>query len=173
MTRETKERLFLDLLPMIRAAGRTFARRAGYPVDDIVQEASIAAWVGLDSYDASKSQPWTYAAHCIHWHLLTYWRRAHNKSRFADNRPATLTDEPADHRLNEYGSSMEFEELISVCSEVDRDVVLLRYRDGLTQQETGERLGITHQRVQVKEKRALGRMRERRTDLRRMRVQGR
>lgn len=160
MTRETKERLLLDLLPMIRAAGRSFARRAGYPADDIVQEASIAAWVGLDSYDASLSQPWTFITRCIHWHLLTYWRRAHNKSRFADTRPASLTTDVTDHRENEFSGSLEFEELLTVCSEVDRDVVLLRYRDGLTQQETGERLGITHQRVQVKEKRALNRIRE-------------
>lgn len=155
MTHDEKERLLLSLMPNIRAAGRSFARRSGYPADDMVQEACIAVWVGLENYDPLLSSVRTFADRCIYWRLLTYWRKAHDKRRFPETRPAELPTEVQDYRGSECRSSLEFEELIQCCRPRDAEVLRLQFAEGLTQDEIGEQQGCSHQAINQCKRRAL------------------
>ena len=162
MTRETKEQTLLDLLPHIRHEAARFARRFGFEAADIEQEACIAAWKSLDTFDPSLGyQVWTYVSSTIRWALLGYWGKSRQKRRFPSKRPEHLAAEPSDHRTNPLDLQREFAEAIQPCNCVEKEVLALWLRDGYTTAEIGERMHVSHQRVSQRAKCGLEKIRRR------------
>jgi RNA polymerase sigma-B factor len=55
---------------------------------------------------------------------------------------------------------MTVERLLSALADRDREILLLRFRDELTQREIGERVGLSQMRVSRLLRQAVGRLRE-------------
>jgi RNA polymerase sigma factor (sigma-70 family) len=181
MTRETKERLMLDLLPQVRMEASKAARRFGGNRDDLIQDASLATWIALDHFDASLGfQLWTFISSVVRYRLMNTWRTTKRHKRT----PAIgLCEEESDYRTSEYNPDSEFADLIKCCRPRDAEILKAMFVDGLTQSEIGQQQGCEHQAISTCARRAMATIRERlgvieeakerRTDLRRMRVQGR
>lgn len=161
MTRDEKESTLLKLLPGVRMQACKFARRFRLDHNDCVQEACLAAWKSLELFDASLGfTVWTYMERWVGFALLNLSRRRAKQRE----RESALPVDVAEHRRE--WSAMEFGELLEPCRPRDREVMRALYVEGLTQQEIGEREGVTHQMIGLIHRRALTTIRAKRRDLR-------
>jgi len=158
MTHTEKERLFLDLLPQVRMEASKAARRFGGDRQELIQDASLAAWIALDHFDASLGyQLWTFIASCVRYRLMTSWytQKRHKRT------PAIGLCEDEQDQDAEYCEQAEFENLLQGCRPRDAEILRLKYIDGKSNREIGEQQGCSHQAIGECARRGLAVIRER------------
>ena len=157
--------LFAALWPDVRryslAIARSFARNTGIDRDDLFSAATMAVWQAARKGTLAASDHPREVALCIAKRAvsaaavreLPYVQRMHNGGEFfAEAVPA------AEVERNE---GPTFAALVAFARPADRPLLEWRFRDGETQQEIADRLGIARQRVQQRLDRALSRIRHR------------
>jgi RNA polymerase sigma factor (sigma-70 family) len=165
MTHETKERLYLDLLPQMRIEASKAARRFGGNRDDLIQEACLAAWIAIDEFDESRGvKLWTFIERCIYFRLLTVW----NTSKRHARTPAIgLVFDEADNHRNESEEALAFADLIEgKIRPRDAEVLRLLCVEGYTLEEIGKQQGCSRQAINLCAKRGVERLKEWRRELR-------
>lgn len=159
MNHTEKERLFLDLLPQVRMEASKAARRFGGDRQELIQDASLAAWIALDHFDPSMGyQLWTFIASCVRYRLMTSW---YTQKRHKRTPAIGLCETEVDHRSNEYREPIEFEQLIQGCRPRDAEILRKQYIEGLSNREIGEQQGCSHQAIGECARRGRGVIRER------------
>lgn len=174
MDREQKERLLVDLLPLIRHVAGKFSRHAvGFEYDDVYQEACIAAYKALDTFDASLGVLSTWVWDAIVLHLKSRWVKAHRAKRWTGEKPKSLSltgrwhnsdnemwaNGIPDYRSDPFEQQADFNEAIRPCYCHERELLIRHYYEGYTFQEMGEQQHLSTQRVQQKTAAAIARLR--------------
>jgi RNA polymerase sigma factor (sigma-70 family) len=174
MDRTEKERLLLDLLPLIRHVAGKFSRHdVGFERDDVQQEACIAAYKALDEYDPAlgiKLSTWVWNG--IVFHLKSRWATAHHPKRWTEDRPWSLSfkaggdednkllaDTIPDHRSSPFQEQFEFQEAIRPCFCHERSLLIQHFYQGYTFQEIGEQQHLSGERIRQKTAAAIERLR--------------
>lgn len=158
MTQDDKERLFLDLLPLIRQRACVAARRFGGDREELIQECCLEAWGAIEKFDASRGlKLWTFIGACVQFRLLRDWSYRKAKSR-AWVQLANLPDSAAPIE-DSGGSQIEFEAMLRPLNAVEREVITGLYRDGRTLKEIGEKRGVTPQCISLIARRSIKRIR--------------
>lgn len=158
MTHDEKERALIGLLPRIRLEALSTARRFGGPADDLIQEASLAAWVAIGKFDESLGfKLWSYVRVCIHRQLLNSW---HRQKREAKERASGFLEDQVDHRQNTGIDQVQFDELVRTCRPRDAEILRKQFVCGHTQQEIGDRCGCSKQAINQCTRRGLAAVRK-------------
>jgi RNA polymerase sigma factor (sigma-70 family) len=128
MTHDEKERLFLSVLPFIRRQTWRMCRRTGMSFEDMTQEACIAVWNSLDTYNPNAGTLTTYTDRPIYWRLRGLFLQAINPIRKPQGHcPGSLRRDVPDCRRKH--SALEFEETLSFCRDGDREIIREIYDD--------------------------------------------
>jgi len=139
---------------MARALARTWVRDRS-AADDVAQEAFVRAWKGWGSLrDPARVKPWLYA---IVRNTAMDWlrkERRHEAEDLPDEVAAPAPREPGD-LVDRVGAVVQ-----SLRAE-DRQIVLMRFVDGLSYAEIGEALGMSTGSVGEKLHRVRARVMER------------
>jgi RNA polymerase sigma factor (sigma-70 family) len=144
-------------------------RLLGWPgdVDDVVQEVFVAAWVGLKKFRGESSlRTWLFT-------ITVNKCRSHRFRRLRRLRPVTIEDADSVESRDRSGdkAAMDQETFAKVRRAVQmlpqkyREVVALKYLQGLEANEICELLGITANAMQVRLNRARKRLKEQLGDL--------
>lgn len=161
MTRDEKEQLLISILPFIRRQTARLCLRTGMPYEDSLQEACIAAWYSLDTYEPAKGSPLTYVTKPIRWRLVMRFKQSINPIRKPEGHyPASLGPDDMLPDSRREVSTMEFDELVACCREDDQEIIRAIYLEGFNQRELGERHCLSRQRITQIHQRALNTMRE-------------
>lgn len=161
MTRETKEQTLLSILPFIRGQTARACRKTGMPYEDMLQEACIAAWYSLDTYEPAMGSPLTYVTKPIYWRIVSLFKQSINPIRKPEGHyPASLGPDDLLPGIQPEASTLEFDELLSACRCSDREIMREIYVEGFTQTEAAERHHLSRQRITQMHQRALNTIRE-------------
>lgn len=145
-------------VPRILAAMNARLRRPLPPeeLEDIVQETLVAVWRKLSRYNGTSTlETWVYSF--CHFELLKHLDRLRKRLRLRPLEVGTseaLTSPPSEGRV-EY--EHVHQSLESLETEV-RDVIRLKYFEGLTLERIGKRLGISTNTVKTRYYRGLRRL---------------
>ena len=124
--------------------------------DDIAQEAFIRAYHALDRFDTSRAvRPWllSIAANLARNRLRSLGRYLAALGRFARGEELATHDEAAD------GESGVLWQAVRRLSQVDQEIIYLRYFLEMSESETAEALQVAAGTVKSRTHRALGRLR--------------
>ncbi len=130
--------------------------------EDLTADAFLKAFKSFDSFDHDRSfQSWIYAI--AKNHLLNYYRTANRETDLLE--AANM----GRNELKQIENKLELEEvfrLINALSEYHREVLLLRFSDGLSNGEIAAVLGKDESAVRTQISRALEELRGKAEDLR-------
>lgn len=178
MDRETKERLFLDLLSSVRIEAIQFARRTKESMADVVQDACVITWSALDDFDESRGiKVSTYVMSKVRWGLVHAVESRYTKKRNGGIRPRSLTEEVKlpgerkttlsevvpDHRRNrmdDVRQREDFDDYLLSCYPDERALLTRIYVDGVEKVEIAEERHVSTSLVSKHAIQALNRIRE-------------
>jgi RNA polymerase sigma factor (sigma-70 family) len=161
---------FEEIVEQHAAAVAALANRLlGWPgdVDDVVQEVFVAAFVGLKKFrGASSLRTWLFT-------ITVNKCRTYRFRRLRCLRSVALEEAAAVESRNRSGENVALDQetlarvrrAIRVLPQKYREIVVLRYLQGLEVSEIGELLGITDNAAQVRLNRARKRLKEQLGDL--------
>lgn len=164
-------------------AGRYFetVKYRGIEVDDLIQAGALALFDAVDKYDPEKGSFLSYLAPHLHrWFRETAGLRTERIARdpimslISLDDPlesgGTLADLQADpHSDIEDAEARLYTEQLRACLDAamkelrpeDAEAIRLRYYDGLTLKQAGERKGVTQDAIRQREQRGLRKLRDR------------
>jgi len=168
MTRQELIAVFeCDALPLVKRIASAFARRSGLPVDDLIQEGSIAAWRKLGNYSPSLGYSLsTFLGRRILGAIQDYAREhSHLMGTFRGHLKAMprvisiemlATDqvqfEPEDYRAaavpdGDRENAVAFNRQLFNLSPHQAQAVRLHYLQGLAQREVASRMRLSESRI--------------------------
>ncbi len=144
-------------------------RLLGWPgdVDDVVQDVFVAAFVHLKEFRGEcRLRTWlfTITVNTCRSHRLR-WRRRRLWVRKLDDPEAAGQDQGAEQPAMDKETFARVRRAVQALPRKYREVVVLRYLQGLEPDEIGELLGVKANAVQVRLNRARTRLKERLGDL--------
>jgi RNA polymerase sigma factor (sigma-70 family) len=159
-------RLVEDNLPLAYAVATTFfrgARAAGLEEDDVRQEAAIGLMRAAEAFDAGRGCGFaSFAWRAVRHHLIKVLRT--RRSRALQQLPLgadAVELDPPDHRHQaEPGAGPDVEHLLSRLPQRWRQVLEMRFREGLRLHEIAERAGMSKERCRQLILAALRRLRQ-------------
>jgi RNA polymerase sigma factor (sigma-70 family) len=114
-------------------------------------------------FDPSRNRPFgAFAGICIYHEILAFFNKEGRKKRGSGWIEVQLDIDGLASRRdpNPFEFGREFESLVAGLEARDRDVLRMRYARGMKLESIGDRLGLTRQRVNQIQKRALRRLRQ-------------
>ncbi len=123
--------------------------------EDLTSEVFLKAFDKFDSFEAGKSfQAWVFAI--AHNHLVNYYRVANREVELLENQPSRSSE------LERIELNYEIEKIFKAINEMDdsdRDILLLRFVDQLSNTEIAELLGKEEGAIRTKMSRSLSKLR--------------
>jgi RNA polymerase sigma-70 factor (ECF subfamily) len=123
-------------------------------VDDLLQESFLQAYLGLDQLrDPARFRAWVYsiAVNLARMRLRSYARRFISWEEWNETDRTALDDQPSPEPLVEQQEIIHrLNQAIADLPPAEREALLLVYRDGLSHQETADRLGTSLGAVKVR-----------------------
>ncbi len=132
-------------------------------VEDLMQEVFIACYRHQDEFDPSRCPEKAWIFIVAKNMLISYYRSAkNNDSLDAMMDAAGSAAEPVDEAASQVAQTIEnraiVAELLRQLDERSRQIIVLRFFEGLDHQSIADRLGLTPGNVRVIQKRALEKM---------------
>lgn len=125
--------------------------------EDVVADAFLKAARNFDSFDPSKSRFSTWVIAIAMNCMRDRWRRERPQVALEDV-PERLMSQP--DTMEDFANRDLVDRLLKAIEPEEREIVLLRYRDGLRNVEIAERLGMSASTVSTKLFNARTKMRE-------------
>ncbi len=121
-----------------------FLRRLGdiSLAEDLSQEVFARAFRYLPSFRITNASYLTYLLHVAHSVLINYYRKQ-------GSTPVLQNEEPERETREESGISENIETLLCSLSQRDREIMLLKYRDGFQVKEIAKQVGKTENAVKL------------------------
>lgn len=169
MNRDAKERLMIEMLPLIQRAAARFCARVPVSRDDAFQEACVGVWKAIDDFDPALSiAPWTFLSRRAVGAMLDYVRervhpfgsvRRHKHKRLMSlnavtyddgHNPTTLGSCIPDHRPSPMEAVESEEAVQDILKHVwphERRILRAVCVDGQRQRDVAVAMGVSESSV--------------------------
>ena len=149
------ERLYLESYAIVYNYVR-YRMNGDDEAEDVVAEAYLRAARAFDSFDSSRAKFSTWVTKIAHNCMMDRWRRA---------RPVVVLDDVPESRMAVSDASGEIADrdlvkrLLATLGDTERNLVLMKYREGYRNVDIAAELGMNASTVSTKLANALAKMR--------------
>ena len=139
-----------------------------YDREDLLQQVFLNAIAALDRYDPSRAAPGTWLYTITRNAVTDYYRRRSRSPEPTELEELDRMEQPQDasplsgdveSRLLTQETLEELAKALEQLPERERDIVIFRFYDGLSAQETAQRVGVSYANVRVLQHNALRKLR--------------
>lgn len=126
--------------------------------EDVASEVYIKAYRSFDSFDSSRASFYTWVYSIAHNELMNQYRRTKPTSDLDELPEMVFATE--DSYDDEEERAEKVRALLSLLDEEDREIIYLKFWEGLQNKEIAERLGMNASTVSTRVSRAVGKLRK-------------
>lgn len=127
--------------------------------EDLTQDVFEKSLFSLDNYEDRGIPFDSWIFRIAHNHLVSYRRRTHRTAQIKEDMRDDFNMEDVDRKLDVTGSFKRVAEVLPQLSELQRQIILSRFIQGLSVSEIASALGKSDDSIKVNQSKALGNLR--------------
>ncbi len=127
--------------------------------EDLAQDVFAKSLSAISNYEERGVPFAAWVFKIAHNQLINYKRHTHRSAQIKESMRDGFDMEDVDRRLDNIGSFKRVAEVLPLLSELQRQVILLRFIKGLSVTEVADALGKSENNIKAKQSQALGKMR--------------